>query len=285
MNRRQLLALSIPACVPAVVRDRLVMHTYVWQQEFSRRNVPLAEGAAEMGEACRAAGFRQMELMPAFLDPDVLPATVRTLERLRLTAPIVYANAELHTAPERGVAQVLQLAERAATAGAAAVNVNPSPKPGRERKLDLELNTQAAALNALGGALAKLRLKLLVHHHDAELVENAREWHHQLQNTDPELVGMCVDVNWAHVGGQHPLQLMAAAGTRVKSLHLRNSRDGAWLECLAEGDVDLEAIAARTPADTYLVVELAYAKGTERTRPLPENLRVSADYARRLFGI
>jgi hypothetical protein len=80
------------------------------------------------------------------------------------------------------------------------------------------------------------------------------------------------------------VKLLAAAGTRVKSLHLRNSRNGAWLESLTEGDVDLGAIASRTPPDAYLVVELAYAKGTERTRPLSDNLRLSASNARRIFG-
>jgi hypothetical protein len=82
---------------------------------------------------------------------------------------------------------VLQLAARAVAAGAQALNVNPSPKPNRDRISDLELNTQCSALNRLGEALAKRKLQLLVHHHDAELIENAREWQHQLQNTDPAL--------------------------------------------------------------------------------------------------
>jgi len=56
---------------------------------------------------------------------------------------------------------------------------------------------------------------------------------------------------------------------------------------LGDGDVDYRRVAAYLKEIRFrgwLMVELAYEKGTPRTRLLEENLRISLAYARKLFA-
>ena len=178
------------------------------------------------------------------------------------------------------------MAERARDSGTKAINTNPSPKRNRERKTDEELTTQAAELNRLGEALKQRGLQLQYHTHDPEMAENAREWRWMLRHTDPALVTFCMDTHWIWRGKQDPLALLREAGKRTASLHVRNSRDGVWSEGFGPGDLDYKQIAAevkRAGADPWVVVELAYEKGTVVTRSLAANLRAGREYALQTF--
>ena len=102
----------------------------------------------------------------------------------------------------------------------------------------MSLKTQAHYINQLGAALRRQGIRLLLHHHTPELRDNAREWWYELQHTDPKLAGCCVDVHWAYRGGQEVMPFLQRVGTRVESLHLRNSQHGVWMEEFGPGDVD-----------------------------------------------
>jgi inosose dehydratase len=180
------------------------------------------------------------------------------------------------------------LAEETKASGVRGIVTNPSPKPNQGRKTDEELALQSRLLNNLGEELRKLGVRLMVHHHTPELVENAREWRHQLAHTDPKLVGCCVDVHWAHRGGQEPMAFLRVVGSRLESVHLRNSKDGVWMEDFSDGDLDYREVAAYLRSLNYrgiLVVELAYEQGTRVMRTLEENLRRSRIYTERVFGL
>ena len=165
---------------------------------------------------------------------------------------------------------------------------NPSPKPRGERKTDAELDRQARNLNRLGAELHKQGVRLMVHHHTPEFVENAREWRFQLQHTDPQFVSCCVDVDWAVRGGQEPSAFLREVGTRLASLHLHNDQQGVWMENFGPGDIDYAKVAdflREIKFNKYLVIELAYEKNTQITRSLEEDLRLSRLYAEKVFGL
>lgn len=294
LTRRQ--ALASPALLLAKglsaspYKPRLAAGFYVWTQQFRSQNKSLADGIPEAFLATRRAGFRAVELMAQCFDRDHAPITYKALRETRLEVPSVYNSGPMHTAAdaEKTIAETLQVAAAAKAAGAQLLNFNPSPKPNRERKSDDELEAQARYVNALGEKLRLQGFRLHLHHHDPEMAENAREWRHLLQNTDPELVGFCVDVDWVKRGGQDPLAILQAAGSRLLSLHLRNSRGGVWSEEFGEGDIDYQAIAGclrQLGFQGWLIVELAYSKETRQTRPLEENLRLSRRYAEKVFGL
>ncbi len=84
------------------------------------------------------------------------------------------------------------------------------------------------------------------------------------------------------------MTLLAECASRLGALHLRNSRKGVWLEEFGDGDIDYRQVAAylkKIGFRGYLVVELAYDKNTEITRPLVESLRLSRKYAEEVFGV
>ena len=282
VTRREILAGALgvkaltgqPAYAPT-----LAAQVYVWTQQFRRQKRALADGIEDVIAGTRAAGFENLELMSLFL-------TLELLKVHELKIPIVYNGGPMHeaAAARKTVAQTLELAGAVADAGTRVITVNPSPKPKRVRKSDAELEVQANAVNRLSAGLAGNGLKLILHHHDPEMAENAREWRHLLNNTD---AGVCIDTHWVLRGGQDTMAIVREACERLVSLHLRNSRNDIWTEALGDGDVNYREVAAylkQSSFQGYLVVELAHQEETKITRSLEENLRLSRQYAEEVFG-
>lgn len=267
----------------------LTTQIYVWTQQFETRKKSLAEGLEEALPAIRRTGYARVELTADFLRPDLRARTLELLKKHELAMPTMYSGSTLHEEDEaeKSIAEILELAEALEPAGLRALTTNPSPKPRQARKSEEELSLQARSLNRLGEELKKRGVQLLVHHHTPELIDDAHEWRHQLKHTDPELVSCCVDVHWAFRGGEDPLAFLRETGNRLASVHLRNSRGGVWMEEFGDGDIDYGKVAdylKEIQYNQYLVVELAYEKGTEITRSLEENLRRSRLYTEKLFG-
>jgi inosose dehydratase len=236
------------------------------------------------------AGYHTLELTSAFFTPDLAPRTLDLLGRRRLKLAVVYNGGDMHEsrAAGRTIDDTLALVERVRSARIAAVCFNANPKRNRDRKTDAELETQTRSISDLGRRLHEKGLRLLIHEHAPELAENGREWRHMLRGTDPRHVGICLDVHWVLRGGLDPMTLLEEAGPRLGSLHLRNSRDGVWLEELTDGEVDYAKVAAylrKNGFQGWLVVELAWEGATRITRGLTENLRRSRQSAERQFQI
>lgn len=287
MTRRQLLAglASLPA--PISPRPTLVVETYIWMLEAQIRKVPLVQIVEEAFATTRNAGFRKLELMSAFLEPEVRDRTLAALRNSGIEPTIVYVSGPIHDQQAGDtIERALEFARIGKGAGARWVDLSTTEKRGG-RKSDAELTSEADALNRLAREFKSLGLSMLVHHHIPEMNDDAREWRHHLLRTDPALVSFCVDVDWALRGGQNPLVLIREAGPRLGGLHLRNLRQGVPLESVEDGDVNLRAIAGHLKRSRYrgfTGVELVYEKNTRLTRPLGENLRLSRVYVEEVFG-
>ena len=269
---------------------KLSIEGYIWTQYFAAQKLTLAEGVEEALRETHQAGYRRIELSAEFFAPEVRKRTSELLEKFELSPESVYAGTTLHEPPaaEMSIRSVLELAAFLKPLGTRVIITNPSPKPNQERKSDLELRTQAHYINQLGAALRHRGVRLLLHHHTPELREQAREWWYELEHTSPKNAGCCVDVHWAYRGGQEVMPFVRRVGARLESLHLRNSQHGVWMEDFGPGDVDYAPLAAYLHDIKYqgfLVVELAYEKGTPMTRGLEEDLRRSRLYTEKVFGL
>jgi inosose dehydratase len=291
LSRRGLLAAAAAGVVSAKARyqPKIAAQVYVWTQVFGAQKKPLVDGLPEIFETTRKVGYTRMELISSFITNETLPITHAQIRKHGLQIPIVYHGGPLHEAAgaEKTTAEILQVAERAKTIGASIINTNPNPKPKKEPKTDAELEFQARAVNQIAEMLAKRGLGLVLHHHDPEMANGAREWRHLLRNTDPNLVGLCPDFDWIIQGGQEPFALLKEAGSRVRSFHLRNARGKVWTQSVGEGDYDYPALARflrDNGFEGHLVVELAYHRDTQLTRPLGENLRLSREYVAKTFS-
>jgi inosose dehydratase len=280
MTRREwLIGMAAASQARAVTYNPLLAAAcYVWQQQKATVEDTLA-GTAR-------AGYRRVELTNGFFEGEMAERTRAALRANKLELFSMYSGGIMHEpdAAQQTIAKLLPLADVAKSMGAHMVNVNPAPT--KERKTDAQLATQARTLTEIGKRLKPKDMKLVVHQHAPELREEAREWRYELRNSDPDLVGFSVDVDWLKRGGQDPMTLLKEAGKRIGSLHLRSARNGVWSEDLGDGDVDYRQVAAwlkEVGFQGYLIVELAYEKQTNPTRSVEENMRRSRLYAEKVF--
>ena len=199
----------------------------------------------------------------------------------------LYAGGAFHD--ENAASAVKTILTQAALAkeiGCPGVTSNPDPI-GRE-KTDAELANQASALNDVGAGLAELEMSFAVHTHAPEMSHNAREFRYNLDHTDPKTVGLCADFHWMYRGGGDPYALTEQCADRINSTHLRNSLEAVWAECFCAGDIDygiIRNLLDKARYDGPLIVELAIEPITPSTRTPLENLKLSRQYLREIFGV
>jgi inosose dehydratase len=261
---------------------------YGWGQVYHARGLDLNERLDEVLAAVRECGYETAEGFLRAGDPDAAPRFAERLRAHGLRPVALYAGGALHDREKavRAIDALLAAARPAVAAGFTVLDVNPDPI-GRD-KTDAELAIQADALERLGSGLRGLGMRLGVHNHDPEMRRGAREFHHNLQRTTPESVGLCLDTHWCYRGGADPLALMRQYADRVVSFHLRQSIGGIWSEELGDGDVDYRPFAAFLRGTDFagpLLVELAIERGTPQTRDVVENHRRSREYLRSIFDV
>jgi inosose dehydratase len=269
---------------------KLSVEIYIWIQHLDSEKKTLAEGVEEVLASFHGAGYHRVELNQDFFQPALRERTFTLLAKNHLAPETVYAGTTLHesAAAEKSVREVVELARLLKPHGTRVIVTNPSPKPGQALKSEEELDTQAKYVDRLAEEISGLGMKLALHHHTPELLEHAREWRHLMQHTDPNRVYCCVDVHWAYRGGQEVMSFLSETGDRLVELHLRNSRQGIWMEDFGPGDIDYQKVAdylREISFNGYLVVELAYERGTQITRTLDEDLRLSRLYTEKVFGL
>ncbi len=131
--------------------------------------------------------------------------------------------------------------------------IDPRDRGGVEmiRKLGQTLNT--------AGELArKAGMRLCYHNHAFEFrpTPEGRLLDVLMKSTDPQLVGLELDIMWVHVGGADPVAVLKQYGDRISLVHLKNVAAGvpsrfdenipeAGFHDLSDGAVDVAA-AVRT---------------------------------------
>ncbi len=269
---------------------KLMLQPYVWTQQLNKEKVALADGLDRVFASADRAGYKRLELPDVFFAPAARDRTAALVHQYNFDLPVVYAGGSFHDAEaaERSIGQILAVADLVKDLHVGWINTNCNPKRAKERKTDQELATEAASLNRLGQHLKERGMRLMLHEHDPDMADGAREWRSNLHHTDPKLVWFCVDVHWVFRGGQDPMQLLQEAGSRIASLHVRNSVHSVWSESFGDGDVDYHAVAKFLQKIKYkglIGVELAYEKDTNPLRPLDEDLRISREYAQKVFEL
>jgi len=292
MTRRQAL-FAVAAGIGAAAErkpSRLSLEGYIWQNYASREKRPLAELLDELFATAPYAGFENIELNDGFFSPSLKSRVIELTRANKLLMPSVYVGGTMHERElaDQTIVRAVEIGSLCKEFDCKAIVHNPNTKAAQGRKSDDELAVQAASLNRMGRTLAEHRLQLRVHHHTAELVEDAREWRHILRNTDPKYVTLCLDLEHAFHGGFDPNGLLREAASRVTEIHLRNKKKETPLEALEDGDIDHYVIAAtlrKLKLRPLVVIELAYHSDTIVTRPLKEDLRLSRIYAEKLFAV
>ena len=109
----------------------------------------------------------------------------------------------------------------------------------------------------------------------AEMRDRLDRW--MLRTSDPLLNGPVPAPHGAEINNPNGI---SPKETPDRSVH------GVWSESFDDGDVDYRAVAKFLQGIGYqglIAVELAYENGTNPTRPLEEDLRISREYAKNIF--
>lgn len=271
-------------------RPKLCVGLYAWVQDRGKKGTNLWDDLDAVFGEVRAAGFNAVEgFLGDFFGDDARAERTRQLAaKHQITLAGLYHGGKLYEeeAGKKAIASILEMAGRAKASPNPFIDVNPDPLPGGAKKSDEQLAIQVRLLNELGKQLAEMGMQLVIHQHAPEIHHNAREHRYNVQHVDPAFVGFCIDPDWFKRGGCDPVELTKATGRKIKAVHLRNGKDGVWLETLGPGDVDYEAIAKylrEIKFTGWLSLELAVEPRTKVTRGIVENHRLGGEYLESVF--
>jgi len=152
---------------------------------------------------------------------------------------------------------------------------------GGRTNAEEEYRRSSRSLQDAGRRAAAEGIRVLYHNHDAEIRNDALGMRVICEETEPEYVGLCIDVFWVQVGGLVPAEFVKQNLARTPYLHLKDGRDRVFLE-LGRGAVDLPAVmdAVRRGNVEWAVVE------QDRTETTPkESMAVSRRYLKEKFGL
>ncbi len=237
-----------------------------------------AAGFAQVLDEMAQAGYEGTELgdwgfMPT--DPEVLRGELqkRGLSMLGAFVPVALADADQH---EGGVQLALKTAKLLAAVGDAPFIVladNNGTVPARTQNAgritpeqglsESQWETFAQGADKVAQTvLNETGVRTVFHHHCAGYVETPAEVAALLDNTDPKLLGLCIDMGHYTYGGGDPVEVIQKYADRIWHVHFKDChaeiaaearakgwdyfeavRHGVFCE-LGKGEVDFQAVKA-----------------------------------------
>ncbi len=142
----------------------------------------------------------------------------------------------------------------------------------------------AGVLTKAAERCAAAGVTLCYHNHfwEFEPMQGRVPIHLLMELTDPELVKLCPDIYWVHVGGEAPADFLARYGRRCPCIHFKDGLGGDRMREFRElggGVVDMKAAldAALACDPDWIIVEQDSTK-----RKPAESLRMSREHLRGL---
>src|SRR3954452_6756903 len=131
-TRRELLlaalAAACPAAAPALsAEDSLSVEGYIFQQYAERQKKALADVIPEVLAMARKAGFKNIELSPAFFAGKLRESTIASLHSANLRMPSMYVGGAMHSKAlaDQTIASALEYARLAKPFGCKGIVNNP----------------------------------------------------------------------------------------------------------------------------------------------------------------
>ena len=223
--------------------------------------------------AVSAAGFRAVEIAGL---PPIEAVALRDLLSAEELTPM-----GAHESLERLRADLDGLLDRMTVLGCPRIIV--PWLPDIERTSPAGVRTLAAELGEIARACAGRGITLGYHNHAFEFapLDRTTVWDVLLEALPPE-VELEIDVYWVAIGGRDPVEVIRAAGDRVRMLHMKDVARGpdrgdvtpgdgvlSWPEIVAAGtecNVEWYVVEEDNPMDP--IVEIA--RGREFLRGLSE---------------
>ena len=213
--------------------------------------------------AVQAAGYAQIELLDLITARNLVPSA-RELG-LRITSAFLDWNLLMPpTAPAAVLAESVQLGRDLGLKYLVFGYIGKG-----QRETVAQMRGHAAAANALGRLCRDAGIQLCYHHHSFEFapLDDGRTtgWEIFVHEFDRDLVQFELDVFWAAVGGQDPVQMLQDLRGRVAQVHLKDLAAGTQ-RCWDETAVDPEAFRelGRGSLDLPRIIRVCAATGVDQ---------------------
>jgi sugar phosphate isomerase/epimerase len=233
------------------------------------------EGVAEIGyKWIEAYGYENGKIL------GKSPLEFKTLVNdLGMTMPAIHSVTEVSSG--EGKSAILdamkKTAEDAKTAGAKYL-VYAYLKPEERQSMD-DYKRHADLFNGFGEICMNTGLQFAYHNHDFEFMDfdGVMPYDYLLENTDPDLVKMELDLYWITKGGQDPVEYFKKAPGRFELLHVKDMEDTEekFFAEVGQGTMDFERIfnAHETAGMKYFFVEQDFSR-----RDPMESIKMSFDF-------
>ncbi len=237
------------------------------------------------------AGYRRMEMLAGTVGGKPIEDILTLLKQYNLIVNHLWHYGPLHPADagEKTIATTIEVLDRAKPLKCPEFFFDPFGDRGPLS--DDEARTQNRGLDRIGREVNDRGMKLCVHNHEGPMRYNAKEWLGVVNNTDPALVFMCLDLDWCLHAGTDPLPLLRLAGDkgRLGALHMRTQHKLITDQTMQDGgDIDFHKVAAylrEIQFDGPLVEETEWMMETKVTRSPRENKRTAREWCEKVFGV
>ncbi len=273
---------------------------------------------SQLLDEIKEAGYEGTELGPYGYFPTEAKALAselssRQLQLIGSFVPIPLAHPDRHDVAHKEAMEVARLlAQTGAPLIVLADEMNEMriAVSGRVDELqngmtDAQWDGASEILHRIAQDCRQLGLSPVFHHHAGTFIETPNEVARLCANTNPNLLGLCLDTGHYFFGGGDPREAIESYGSRIHHLHLKDVRLGVLTKVrenkvgfldavrrgvfceLGEGDVDLKSVVqdiASTGYSGWAVVEQDVDTRNENVKPLESAIR-SRRYLRNEIGI
>lgn len=211
----------------------------------------IAEGLEQAMEKVAGIGYTRIEAY-GYENRNILGKTPlefkELLNGLGMTMPSIHSVTEVSTG--EGKAAILDAmkvtVEDAKTAGAKYL-VYAYLKEEERQSMD-DYKRHAENFNSFGEICKNAGLQFAYHNHDFEFLDfdGVMPYDYLLENTDPELVKMELDLYWITKGGQDPVEYFKKYPGRFELWHVKDMEDSEekFFAEVGYGTIDFERIFA-----------------------------------------
>jgi sugar phosphate isomerase/epimerase len=271
---------------PPPPKYKIGTQLYSWAAFYERNQQSVTDHLDDVMAAARDCGYDYLECPLNVENPEKNTDLAWKLKAKGFALTSIYLSGTFHETAT-AVANVYRYLEAAKAAYEAGFTIlTCSPKSiGRDKK-PAELSTQVTALRRLGEGMAKFGMRLAIHNQPTDARRGGWEYQYNFRQSPGKVVGFCLDVGTLFKGGVLPMDALKENSSRLVSWHLRQCREGVWLEELTQGDIDYEAVIAHAKQyrlPPLYTVALQLDKETKVTRSVIENHKRSRAYLKALL--
>jgi sugar phosphate isomerase/epimerase len=237
------------------------------------------------------AGYRRMEMLSETVMGKPIEQILALLKQYGLIVNHLWHSGPLYPAAagEKTIATAIEVLERARPLKCPEFFFDPFDDQGPLS--DDDARTQNRGLDRIGREAKDRGMNLCVHNHEGPMRYKAKEWLGVVNNTDPALVSMCLDLDWTLHAGTDPFPLLQLAGDkgRLGAIHMRTQHKLITDQTMENGgDIDFHKVAdylKKIRYDGPVVEETEWMRETKVTRLPRENKRIARIWCENVFGV